>query len=259
VSEDRGNNWQVISDDLTRQINRNALKVMGRVWGPDAVAKNQSTSIYGNIVALCESPIDPNLLFVGTDDGLIQVTTDRGKTWKKVDQIVGAPDTSYVNMIIASSHDANVVYACFNHHKYGDFKPYLYVSKDKGVTWTSISNNLPARGSVYAIAEDHVDPNLLFIGTEFGCYFTNTGGKSWRKLGSGLPTIQVRDMAIQKRENDLVLATFGRGFYVLDDYTCLRNISESNLTQDALVLPVRDALSFEYRYPLGLPKQGFPG
>ena len=259
VSEDRGNNWTVISDDLTRQINRNSLKVMGRVWGVDAVAKNQSTSIYGNIVALCESPIDPNLIYVGTDDGLIQVTTDRGKTWKKIDNIAGAPDTSYVNMIIASSHDANVVYACFNHHKYGDFKPYLFVSKDKGMTWTSISANLPERGSVYSIAEDHVDPNLIFVGTEFGCYFTNTGGKSWRKLGAGLPTITVRDMAIQRRENDLVLATFGRGFYVLDDYSSLRNISETNLSKEAMIMPVRDAWSFEYSYPLGLPKQGFQG
>ncbi|HZV45263.1 MAG TPA: glycosyl hydrolase, partial [Saprospiraceae bacterium] len=254
-----GNNWNVISEDLTRQIDRNALKVMGRVWGVDAVAKNQSTSIYGNIVSLCESPLDPNLLYVGTDDGLIQVSTDRGKTWKKVDKIAGAPDTSFVNMIIASSHDANVVYSCFNHHKYGDFKPYLFVSKDKGMTWASISSNLPERGSVYSIAEDHVDPNLIFVGTSFGCYFTNSGGKSWKKLGSGLPTIAVRDMAIQKRENDLVLATFGRGFYVLDDYSSLRNISESNLSKEAMIMPVRDALSFEYSYPLGLPKQGFQG
>ncbi|HJW28656.1 MAG TPA: hypothetical protein VJ508_05320, partial [Saprospiraceae bacterium] len=259
VSEDRGNNWTVISDDLTRQIDRNALKVMGRVWSVDAVAKNQSTSIYGNIVALSESPVNPDLLYVGTDDGLIQVTTDRGKTWKKIDHVPGAPDTSYVNMIIASSHDENVVYACFNHHKYGNFKPYLFVSKDKGMTWTSISSNLPERGSVYSIAEDHVDPNLLFVGTEFGCYFTNSAGKSWKKLSNGLPTVAIRDIAIQRRENDLVLASFGRGFYILDDYSSLRNVSESNIAKDAMIMPVRDALAFEYRYPLGLPKQAFQG
>ncbi len=259
VSEDHGNSWKVISDDLSRQIDRNALKVMGRIWGINAVAKNQSTSPYGEVVTLCESPIDPNLLYAGTDDGLIQVTTDRGNTWKKIDHVPGAPDTSYVNMITASSHDANVVYACFNHHKYGDFKPYLFVSKDQGMTWTSISSNLPERGSVYCIAEDPGDPDLIFVGTEFGCYFSNSGGKSWRKLGAGLPTIAVRDMAIQPRENDLVLATFGRGFYVLDDYTCLRHVSESDLSQEAMMMPVRDALSFEYSYPLGLPKQGFQG
>lgn len=259
VSDDRGNNWTVISDDLTRQIDRNALKVMGRVWGIDAVAKNQSTSPYGNIVAFAESPLNADLLFVGTDDGLIQVTRDRGKTWRRIDHIPGAPDTSYVNMIIASSHDENVVYACFNHHKYGDFKPYLFVSRDKGVTWNSISAKLPERGSVYSIAEDHVDPNLLFVGTEFGCYFSNSGGKSWKKLGNGLPTIAVKDMAIQKRENDLVLGTFGRGFYVLDDYSSLRNISEDNLSKQAMMMPIRDADLFEYSYPLGLPKKSFQG
>ncbi len=259
VSEDRGNTWNVISDDLTRHIDRNKLKVMGRVWGVDAVAKNQSTSIYGNIVSLAESPINPDILYAGTDDGLIQVTTDRGKTWRKIEHVAGAPDTSFVNMIIASSHDPKVVYACFNHHKYGNFKPYLFVSRDQGLTWNSISSNLPERGTVYSIAEDHVDPSLLFAGTEFGCFVSNNGGKSWKKLAAGLPTIAVKDMAIQRRENDLVLATFGRGFYVLDDYSALRNLNDQNLSQAAYIMPVRDALSFEYSYPLGLPKQGFQG
>ena len=259
VSEDRGNSWNVISEDLTRQIDRNKLKVMGRVWGIDAVAKNQSTSPYGNIVAFAESPKNANLLYVGTDDGLIQVTADRGKTWRKIDNIAGAPDTSYVNMIIASAHDENVVYACFNHHKYGDFKPYLFVSRDKGMTWTSIAAGLPERGSVYSIAEDHVDPKLIFVGTEFSCFVSNDGGKRWKKLSNGLPTVAVKDIAIQQRENDIVLATFGRGFYVLDDYSSLRHVSEENIGKEALILPVRDADLFEYSYPLGIPKKGFQG
>lgn len=259
ASDDRGDNWQVISDDLTRQIDRNKLKVMGRVWSIDAVAKNQSTSPYGNIVAFAESPVNPNLLFVGTDDGLIQITTDRGATWKRIDNIPGAPDTSYVNMIVASSHDENVVYACFNHHKYGDFKPYVFVSRDKGMTWTNISGNLPERGSVYSLAEDHVDRNLIFAGTEFSFFVSNTGGKSWKKLSTGLPTIAVRDIAIQQRENDIVLGTFGRGFYVLDDYTPLRTIDELKLSKEAIVMPIRDAYLFESSYPLGLPKMAFQG
>jgi len=258
-SDDRGNNWTVISDDLTRQIDRNKLKVMGRVWGIDAVAKNQSTSPYGNIVAFAESPLNVDLLYAGTDDGLIQITSDRGKTWRKVDHVQGAPDTSFINMIIASSHDQNVVYTCFNHHKYGDFKPYLFRSKDKGATWTSISANLPVRGTVYCIAEDNVDPNLLFVGTEFGVYFSNSGGKSWKKISAGLPTISVKDMEIQKRENDLVIATFGRGFYVLDDYSSLRKINEADLKNEAMLLPIRDAYVFENSYPLGLPGQAFQG
>ncbi len=259
VSEDNGNNWNVISDDLTRQINRNKLKVMGRVWSIDAVAKNGSTTQYGNIVALAESPVNPNLLFVGTDDGLIQITDDRGKTWRKVDKISGAPDTSYVNMIIASAHDENVVYACFNHHKYGDFKPYVFVSKDKGKSWNKIVDGLPDKGSVYAIAEDHVDANLLFVGTEFSCFVTNNAGKSWRKFANGLPTVPVRDIAIQKRENDLVLATFGRGFFVMDDYSSLRNLTEESLAKEGMLLPVRAALSFEQKFPLGLPGKSFQG
>lgn len=259
VSEDRGNNWNVISEDVTRQINRNELKVMGRVWSMDAVAKNGSTTQYGNIVALAESPVNPDLLFAGTDDGLIQISDNRGQSWRKVDGIPGAPDTSYVNMIIASSHDENVVYACFNHHKYGDFKPYVFVSRDKGNTWTSIVTGLPEKGSVYALAEDHVDPNLLFAGTEFSCFVSNNAGQSWRKLANGLPTVPVRDIAIQQRENDLVLATFGRGFYVLDDYSALRHLNDESLAQDGLILPVRDAWSFENKYPLGLPGKSFQG
>ncbi|MGB4846643.1 MAG: glycosyl hydrolase [Saprospiraceae bacterium] len=258
-SDDRGNNWTVISDDLTRQIDRNKLKVMGRVWSIDAVAKNQSTSPYGNIVTFAESPVNADLLFAGTDDGLIQITSDRGKTWRKIDKIKGAPDTSFVNMITPSSHDQNVVYACFNHHKYGDFKPYVFVSKDKGLTWTSISNNLPVRGTVYCLAEDNVDPDLLFAGTEFGLYFSNSAGKSWKKLSSGLPTISIKDMAIQKRENDLVLASFGRGFFVLDDYSPLRNIRETDLSKEAIVMPIRDAYVFENSTPYGLPGQAFQG
>ena len=154
-SDDRGNSWQTISGDLTRQIDRNTLEVMGRVQSIDAVAKNGSTSPYGTIVAFSESPLDENLLFVGTDDGLIQITADGGKSWRTADvnAIPGAPQRTYVNHLLASRYDANVVYAAFNHHKYGDFKPYVFKSVDRGQTWTPISANLPERGSVYTIAE----------------------------------------------------------------------------------------------------------
>ncbi|WNJ18223.1 VPS10 domain-containing protein [Pontibacter sp. G13] len=258
-TDDRGNEWTAVSGDLSRQVDRNKLPVMGKVWSVDAVAKNRSTSNYGNIVALDESPIKEGLLYVGTDDGLIQISQDGGGSWTKINHVSGVPEMTYVNMLVASQHDVNVVYAAFNNHKQGDFKPYLFKSSDQGKSWTKLSGGLPARGSVYAIAEDHVDPNLLFAGTEFGLFFTTNGGQDWVQLKGGLPTIAIRDIAIQKRENDLVLASFGRGFYVLDDYSPLRQVSEQTLTKQAHLFPIKDALMYVESRPLGLRGKGFQG
>ncbi len=258
-TEDRGDSWTAISPDLTRQIDRNTLQVMGKVQSMDAIAKNASTSEYGNIVAFSESPKNANLLYVGTDDGLVQITEDGGKTWTKIANFPGVPELTYVNALLASQHDENVVYAAFNNHKRGDFKPYIFKSSDKGRTWTSISNNMPERGSAYSLAEDHVDKNLLFVGTEFTCLFSNDGGKFWKKLSSGLPTIAVRDIAIQRRENDLVIATFGRGFYVLDDYSPLRNLADLP-SKEAAILPIKDVLVFNVSTPIGYATgKGFQG
>ncbi|UTW64589.1 glycosyl hydrolase [bacterium SCSIO 12741] len=259
-SDDQGNTWKTISPDLTRQLDRNTLPVMDQVWSMDAVAKNKSTTIYGNIVALSESPVQENLIYVGTDDGLIQITDDSGQNWKKVDGVSGVPARTYVNMLLASQHDAATVYAAFNNHKNGDFKPYLYKSTDKGNTWTSISGDLPERGSVYCIAEDHVNPNLLFAGTEFGVFVSVDGGAKWIQLKAGLPTIAVRDMEIQKRENDLVLGTFGRGFYVLDDYSPLREMSEDMMKNtEAHIFAIKDAEMFIPSMPLGRRGKTFQG
>lgn len=257
-SSNRGDDWETISPDLTQQIDRNKLPVMDQVWSIDAVMKNQSTTIYGNIVALDESPITKGLLYAGTDDGLIQVSTNGGNSWSKYSSFTGIPANTRVNMLVASVHDANTVFAVFNNHRSGDFKPYLMKSKDNGKTWISIAGDLPERGSVYAIRQDHVDPNLLFAGTEFGCYFSNDGGIHWLKL-AGLPTIAVYDIDIQKRENDLVVATFGRGFYVLDDYTPLRGFSKENLEKDAFLFPIKDALLYIPSAPLGLTGTGSQG
>jgi photosystem II stability/assembly factor-like uncharacterized protein len=258
-SDDRGDSWQVLSPDLSRQLDRNKLPVMGRVQSMDAVSKNQSTDIWGNITTLAETKLDENMLFAGTDDGLIHFTTDGGKTWTKVENFPNVPERTYVNQIIASQHDKNVVYACFNHHRYGDFKPYVFKSIDGGKTWVAIQNNLPERGTVYTIAEDHVNPNLLFVGTEFGVFFSIEGGKNWVQLKSGLPTIAVRDLDIQKRENDLVIATFGRGFYILEDYTPLRLLKKEDLSKPAMIYAVKDALMFIESSPLGVRGKGFLG
>ncbi len=257
-SDDYGNSWDVISEDLSQQINRNTLKVYDRVVSVDAVMKNGSTSLFGAVVALSESPIDANLIAVGTDDGLIHITENGGTSWRKISNIPGAPKQSYVNSVYLSKHDANVVYVAFNHHKYGDFKPYIFKSSDKGTTWTNISGNLP-KGSVYSIEEDHVDKNLIFCGTEYGAFFSPNQGQRWKELSAGLPTIAVRDIAIQERESDLVLGTFGRGFYVLDDYSALRSIENSKPSEKAILYPIREALSWERSSPLGLPGKAFQG
>jgi photosystem II stability/assembly factor-like uncharacterized protein len=257
-TDDQGNTWKVISGDLSRGIDRNKLVVMGKVWSVDAVSKNQSTDVYGQVTTIAESPIDENILYAGTDDGLIHVTTDGGKNWTKIDNIPGVPEHTYVNMIITSAHNKNVAYAAFNHHRYGDFKPYLFKTADGGKTWAAIQNNLPERGTVYCMAEDHQNPDLLFAGTEFGVYFSIDGAK-WIQLKGGLPTIAIKDMEIQRRDNDLVVATFGRGYYVLDDYTPLRNLKADDLEKTAFISPVRTAWMYVESMPLGIRNKGFQG
>jgi len=255
-SEDRGNSWEVVSPDLSRQIDRNTLPVMGKVWGPEAVAKNASTSLYGNIVAFDESPLQEGLLYVGTDDGLIQVSEDAGATWRKIGGFPGIDERAYVSHLAASQHDVNTVYASFDNHKMADFKPYILKSGDRGRTWKAIAGDLPDNGTVWDITEDHVNSALLFAGTEFGVFFSIDGGAKWVQLKAGLPTIAVKDLAIQQRENDLVLGTFGRSFYVLDDYSTLREISSELLEKDAHIFPVKEALMYIEATHRGIHSQG---
>jgi photosystem II stability/assembly factor-like uncharacterized protein len=250
-SDDRGDSWQAVSPDLTRNMDRNTLPVMGRIWSVDAIDKNRSTSLYGTIVSLTESPLVEGLLYVGTDDGLVQVSEDGGANWRRIDQVGDVPEMTYVNDLEASLHDANTVYAVLNNHKNGDFKPYVYKSTNRGRSWTSITGDLPQRGSTYTIVQDHVDPNLLFVGTEFGIFFTVDGGTQWIQLRGGMPTIGVRELEIQRRENDLVAATFGRGFFILDDYTPLRELGAGLLQRQAYIFPIKDAWWYDEASPLG--------
>jgi photosystem II stability/assembly factor-like uncharacterized protein len=258
-TDDQGNNWKAISGDLSKKIDKNKLEVMGRVWSVDAIAKNQSTDIYGQTTSIAESKYDQDMLWVGTDDGLIQLTVDGGKNWKKIDNLPGVPTNSYVHQIIASQHNKNIAYVCFNHHRYGDFKPYLLKTVDAGLTWKSVASDLPQRGSVYSIAEDHIDPNLLFVGTEFGLFVSTNGGGNWIQMKSGLPTIAIRDIEIQRREDDLVLASFGRGFFVLDDYSALRNIGKELDANKATIFPIKDSWMYIQKSHLGLRDKGFMG
>lgn len=252
-SEDRGDTWTVLSGDLTRDEDRMTLPFMGRQWSWDAPWDMVAMSNYNTITSIGESPLDETLIYVGTDDGLIQVTGDGGKNWRRIEvgDLPGVPDTAFVNDIKADRFDADTVYAALDNHKYGDFAPYLLKSTDRGRSWTSIAGDLPDKHLVWRMVQDGEKPGLLFAGTEFGAFFTVDGGGSWVKL-AGVPTISIRDLVIQERETDLVAASFGRGFFILDDYAPLRDISEEALEQEALLFPPsRRAWWYFERHRLG--------
>ncbi len=252
-STDRGESWTEISGDLSTQTDRNSFPVMGKYWSIDAVKKDVSTSQWGLIISLAESPIQENLLYVGTDDGLIQ-RSDDAQTWTKLNNFPNVPQYTPVHDVVPSQHDVNTVYAVFNNHKADDMKPYVLKSTNKGESWESISGNLPMDGPVSCLVEDPINPDLLFVGTEWGVYFTLDGGEKWIQLKSGMPKVKVPDLVIQEREKDLVAATFGRGFYVLDDYSSLRTSSKDLFEKDAHVFPIEDALL--YRLASGKYGQG---
>lgn len=239
-SDDRGDSWTAISGDLTTNRNRYELEMMDRVWSVNALYHNGAMSKYATITAISESPITEGVLYTGSDDGLINVTEDGGADWRLAGSLPGVPERSFINDVEASQHDANVVFAAADAHKTGDFTPYLFRSSNRGQSWQSITGDLPAETIVWAIQQDHVNPDLLFIGTEFGLYFSVNGGTNWTKL-SGAPTISFRDIEIHRRDTDVVGATFGRGFYVLDDYRPLRTIGTGAIASGSTVFPVQDA------------------
>jgi photosystem II stability/assembly factor-like uncharacterized protein len=249
-SDDRGNSWTRMSPDLTRDVFRLEQKIMGKTWSVDALWDHGAMSMFSTITTISESPLQEGLIYVGTDDGLIQVTEDGGKTWRKIEKIAGVPDYFFVNKIKASKHDKDTVYAAVDNHKTGDYKPYLLKSADRGRTWTNIAGDLPQRTIIWSITQDQVKQDLLFAGTEFGIYAAVDGGQHWVKLSGGVPTISFRDIEVQERENDLVGASFGRGFFILDDYSPLRQLDDQALEQDALLFPVRKALMYIPQMPL---------
>ena len=200
---------------------------------------------------LAESPLDENLIYAGTDDGLIQVSEDGGASWRPHRRLPGVPEYFFVNDIKADLHDADTVYVVVDDHKTGDFTPYVLKSTDRGKSWSSIAGDLPERHLVWRLVQDHERPDLLFVGTEFGIFFTVDGGERGSSSRAARRTFRFRDLAIQKRENDLVGASFGRSFWILDDYTPLRLVSEEMLEQEAELFPVRKAWWYMERQPLG--------
>ncbi|MDA3933347.1 MAG: glycosyl hydrolase [Gammaproteobacteria bacterium] len=260
-SDDRGDSWRALSSDLTRNQERVKLKVMGRQWSWDAPWDMFAMSNYNTITSLAESPVQAGVLYAGTDDGLIQVSADGGDNWRRIEvgKLPGVPATAFVNDIKADLFDADTVYVALDNHKYGDFKPYLLKSSDRGRNWKSISSDLPDRHIVWRVVQDHVKPELMFAGTEFGIFFTLDSGSQWHKLTGNAPTISFRDLAIQRRENDLIGASFGRGFWILDDYSPLREISSQVLQQEAALLNTRDALWYFQRGVLGFGEKASQG
>jgi photosystem II stability/assembly factor-like uncharacterized protein len=243
-SDDQGSSWTKISPDLTRNENRDNMKVMDKYWPVDAVAKNRSTSLLGTIISLTESKVQKDLLYAGSDDGVISVSVDGGANWTMIKSFPGVPEFAYVSDILADKFNADIVYATFNNHQRDDFKPYVLKSTDKGKSWVSISANLPAVGPVHTIEQDHVNRDLLFLGTEFSFFVSFDAGATWTEFKNGLPTIPVRDIAIQERENDIVIATFGRGFYIIDDYTPLRNYRKEIVEKPGFIFSVKDGKMF---------------
>ncbi len=255
-SDDRGDSWMRISPDLSRNLNWRELPIMGKVWPDDAIALHESTTELSNVVSIDESPLLDGLIVAGTDDGLVQITEDGGKNWRRVEDFPGVPKWTYVADVMASPRDADVIFAALNNWQVGDYRPYIVRSNDRGRTWTNISGDLPDLHDVWAIAQDHVNGDLLFAGTEFGLFFSVDAGRRWVQLHGGMPPAQVRDIDVQRRENDVVMATFGNGFWVLDDYSPLREVSAETLAEETRLFPLRHAYQFT---PWGLAQAGSAG
>ncbi len=257
-SDDRGNSWQAISQDLTTDQNRYEKEYAGRVWSVDALHDNGAMSKYATITTITESPVSEGTIFVGADDGSMHATSDGGETWQSMGVLPSRSEPMYVNDMEASLFDAQTVYAVGDNHKIGDYSPFVYISRNLGKSWQSIAGDLPSGVIVWAIQQDHEDKDLLFIGAEDGAYFSVNGGENWTKL-AGAPTISFRDIKIQRRDNDLVGATFGRGIYILDDYTALRELDEGFSGKDPALFPVRDAWWYVPSVPsqaVGMPTFG---
>lgn len=258
-SDDRGDSWNPVSGDLTSGLDRLELPMMGRVQSADAIWDLWAMSKYATITSLSESPVQEGKLYAGTDDGVIQSSPNGGQGWVGISSLPGVADGWFVNDVKADLFDPDVAYLCVDQHKNGDFSPYIFRTDDGGITWTSISGDLPDRHVVWRIVQDHVNPDLLFAGTEFGLFFTVDGGEHWLPLASGIPTIPVRDLEIQRRENDLVAATFGRGFYVLDDYAPLREATPEVMAKEGHLFAVRDPWLYVERHTLGGSGQAYQG
>jgi hypothetical protein len=240
-SRDRGQSWEQASPDLTRQIDRDTLEIFGRPLSEPHLSRNDGLSAYGTISTIDESPLDANVIWVGTDDGNVQVTSDGGDTWMNVaDEIDGLPGPRYVSRIEASAHVSGRAYVTFDGHFDDDYAAYVFVTEDLGESWEALSNGLPAH-SVNVVREHPRAPNLLFVGNEVGVYASVDRGESWQRMSGGLPTVPVDDLVIHPRDNDLVVGTHGRSIWIADDITPLESLSAELVGRAVHLFPVRRA------------------
>ncbi|HEX4948725.1 MAG TPA: hypothetical protein VFZ34_18760 [Blastocatellia bacterium] len=245
-SYDRGDTWTIISPDLTKQVDRRKLSIMGVAGDQPMASKHDGYASNSFISVLAESPIVPGVLWVGTEDGNLQVSKDNGATWTNViGNVKGAPEGyTHISRVEPSHFDAGTCYATIDNHRNDDMKPYVYVTKDYGATWTSIASNLPANGNVNVIREDLKNKNLLFVGTEYGLYVSLNGGGEWKKFMTGLPVVRVDDLLIHPRENDLIVGTHGRGIYICDDISPLQQLNDKTIAADVHLFDVRPGVNW---------------
>ncbi|UCD24035.1 MAG: hypothetical protein JSW51_13555 [Gemmatimonadota bacterium] len=244
-SRDRGVTWEEISPDLTKQIDRKELEIMGVPGSEPMMSANDGISTYGNITTIGESPLNGDVIYVGTDDGNVQLTQDGGATWTDLtSRIRDLPERTYVSRLVPSRFVEGRVYATFDGHRNNDFAPYVYVSEDFGQRWQAIGNGLPHGWSVNVIAEHPDNEALLVLGNEVGVFLTIDRGAEWTQLKNNLPTVPVDDIVIHPRDNDLVVGTHGRSIWILGDITPLAQLTPELLASPAHLFPVQPATMY---------------
>ena len=254
MTNDRGHRWQPISPDLTRNQDWKKLPIMGPARSDQTLSRDDGVSDFGTITTIAESPVKAGVLYVGTDDGNVQMTSDAGRTWRDLTSKFKLPGPRWVSRVMASRHDGATVYVAFDGHQDDDFKPYLFKSTDSGTTWTPVAGDLPDGMVIHSLAEHPRNRDLLLAGTEFGLFVTNNGGRNWTLVRGNLPRVRIDDILITPRENDIVLGTHGRSIIVLDDASLLENAVPAVLTEDVHLFPTRQAT--EYYEMRMLPSPG---
>ena len=248
-STDRGDSWTPLGD-LTTGVDRSKLRIMGQLPGPSTLALDDGIPYYPTITEISESPAKRGLLYVGTDDGNLQVSNDDGKHWANLTKrFPGLPESMWVSGIEASRHNPAVAYVSFDGHRNNDFTNYLYKTADFGQTWTSLVGDLPANRVIHAVHEDPKNPDVAYIGTEFGLYLTLDSGAHWIEFASNLPRVPVNDFVIHPRDNDLVLATHGRGVWILDDISAVQGLTPQVMSEPAHLFAPRTVAEIRYFNP----------